>query len=248
MRPTHGRISLDGVLKNAPDCDTVGWFARDAELCARIGEILLQSETPKVFPRHLVVAQDAFDLSDPDVATALQPTVDRVASLVASSEHLQLSPAGLSAWPEQQLILTARQALDSAQCWIERVNPRFGFDVAQRYANALSVTAADLAAARQARAAIRNRIDAILQDDVVICLPTTPVPAPPLGQTANQRKACRQRIVSLTCIAGTCGIPQISLPLAAVGGLPVGLSLMGARGADELIVGFAREVAATAAP
>ncbi len=51
------------------------------------------------------------------------------------------------------------------------------------------------------------------------------------------------RILALTCIAGTTGAPQISLPLATVGGLPVGLSLVGARGADELILAFAREIA-----
>jgi len=39
----------------------------------------------------------------------------------------------------------------------------------------------------------------------------------------------------LTCIAGTTGRPQITLPLAEVGGLPVGLSLLGARGADEVL-------------
>jgi amidase len=47
----------------------------------------------------------------------------------------------------------------------------------------------------------------------------------------------------LTCIAGTTGAPQLNLPLAAVDGLPVGLSLLGARGADELLLAFARDVA-----
>ena len=30
LRPTHGRIPLDGMLLQAPSYDTVGWFARDA--------------------------------------------------------------------------------------------------------------------------------------------------------------------------------------------------------------------------
>ncbi len=49
---------------------------------------------------------------------------------------------------------------------------------------------------------------------------------------------------SLTCIAGTTGRPQINLPLADVDGLPIGLSLLGARGADEVLLGFARDMAA----
>jgi amidase len=50
---------------------------------------------------------------------------------------------------------------------------------------------------------------------------------------------------ALTCVAGTTGTPQINLPLAEVDGLPVGLSLLGARGSDEVLIAFAREVADT---
>ncbi len=35
LRPTHGRISLDGVSRFAPRFDTVGWFARDAAMLKR---------------------------------------------------------------------------------------------------------------------------------------------------------------------------------------------------------------------
>jgi amidase len=79
--------------------------------------------------------------------------------------------------------------------------------------------------------------------DTVICLPTAAVPAPPVGLTLSRRQALRQRLVALTSVAGTTGTPQINLPCATVDGLPVGLSLLGARGADELLIGFAREIA-----
>ena len=41
IRPTHGRLSLDGVVGQAPSFDTVGWLARDADLLARVGAVLL---------------------------------------------------------------------------------------------------------------------------------------------------------------------------------------------------------------
>ena len=59
----------------------------------------------------------------------------------------------------------------------------------------------------------------------------------------STRNVLRPRISTLTCIAGTTGTPQINLPLAEVDGLPVGLSLLAARGADEMLIAFAREVA-----
>ena len=36
----------------------------------------------------------------------------------------------------------------------------------------------------------------------------------------------------LLCIAGLGGLPQVSLPLAACNGCPLGLSVVGRRGAD----------------
>jgi amidase len=52
----------------------------------------------------------------------------------------------------------------------------------------------------------------------------------------------------LTCLAGTTGSPQLNLRLAEVDGLPVGLSLLGARGTDELLIAFAGEIASAMAP
>ena len=68
---------------------------------------------------------------------------------------------------------------------------------------------------------------------VVVCLPTTIAPAPPVGQRGSERHTLRLRNSALTSIAGNTGRPQISLPLAEVGGLPVGLSLLGDYGADR---------------
>jgi amidase len=86
-------------------------------------------------------------------------------------------------------------------------------------------------------------METLLTGDTVVCLPTTPTPAPLRGERMSVRQALRLRISVLTCIAGTTGAPQLNLPLAAVDGLPVGLSLLGARGADELLLAFARDVA-----
>jgi amidase len=51
-----------------------------------------------------------------------------------------------------------------------------------------------------------------------------------------------KRLSTLTSIAGTLGAPQLSLPVAFVDGLPVGLSLLGRPGADEMLLAFAREL------
>ena len=61
MRPSHGRISVAGVFRLAPSFDTVGWFARDAGLLARVGRVLLPASAEPVSLQRLLIANDAFD-------------------------------------------------------------------------------------------------------------------------------------------------------------------------------------------
>lgn len=245
LRPTHGRIPLDGILLQAPSYDTIGWFARDADLFARVGAVLLQSEIRAVRPRQLVIAEDAFEVADPGVQDVLRPAVDRVASVIGKCTATHLAPARLSDWSSQQQILQGQEAWEVARDWIDRVNPRFSFEVAERYRFASAISDADVETARISREAIIKRMTALLADGVVVCLPTTPTPAPLRGERLSTRNILRPRISTLTCIAGTTGTPQINLPLAEVDGLPVGLSLLAARGSDEMLIAFARELADT---
>jgi amidase len=244
IRPTHGRIPLDGLLLQAPSYDTIGWFARDAELFAHVGAVLLQSSIPAVRPRRLVIAEDAFEVADSEVAEALRPYVTHLTALLGDTTKVRLAPEGLAAWSEQQQVLQGREAWETAQDWIDRVNPRFSFEVTERYLTARSYTDADVAAAQARRDAIRQRLDTVLAGDAVLCLPTTPAPAPRRGERTSARRDLRARIRMLTCIAGTTGRPQINLPLAEVDGLPIGLSLLGPRSADEVLLGFAHDMAA----
>lgn len=41
IRPTHGLVSVDGVIPFAPSFDVVGWFARDADVFEQVGRVLL---------------------------------------------------------------------------------------------------------------------------------------------------------------------------------------------------------------
>jgi len=88
----------------------------------------------------------------------------------------------------------------------------------------------------------RREVLDMLAPDTIVCLPTAPFPAPPLGQPRSAMWAKRTAISTLTTIAGTLGAPQLSLPLGAVDGLPVGLSLLAAPGGDEMLLRFAREL------
>ena len=243
LRPTHGRIPLDGMLLQAPSFDTIGWFSRDAETFARVGSMILPPGPAVERPQRLVIAEDAWDLAEPATREALETALDRVGALFASSATVRLAPTRLEEWSGHQQALQSREAWESARDWIDQVNPTFSFEVSDRYAMARSVTDEQIVIAQAGRDAVNTRMNEVFDGgDVVLCLPTTVAPAPPVGQRVSERHTLRLRNSALTSIAGNTGRPQISLPLVEVDGLPVGLSLLGDYGADEQLIGLAREI------
>ena len=242
MRTTHGRLTLDGMLKQAGSFDTVGWFARDAEMFARLAAILFETEVPDAKPTRMIVAEDAFDIADDAVVQALQNPVQRVGDLIGDVSTMRLSPNGLDEWRGFQQALQSREAWETAHEWVDRCNPRFGYDVARRLVEAAEITDETVAAAQVGRQAVQTRMAEILIPGTVICLPTAPFPAPEVGLPQSEMWARRLRIITLTCLGGLLGAPQINLPLAEVEGMPVGLSLLAAPGADALLTGFARTI------
>ena len=242
LRPTHGRIPLDGILMQAPSYDTIGWFARDAGTFARVAESVFGSTISPGTPQRIVIADDLFGESDPSVAAALRPVAEGVAAMATSSESVHLAPDGVDGWAWQQNTLQSIQAWQSVADWIDAVNPRFSYMVTERYALGTSFTQPQVEAARATRDRVRRRLDDVAPPGSFLCFPTSPVVAPPRDQPLSGKRASQVRIIRLTCMGGTTGRPQLSLPLAEVDGLPVGLSLMGNRGDDEALIAFALEV------
>ena len=246
IRPTHGRLSLEGVVGQAPSYDTVGWFARDANLLARIGEILFGLDLRQAQrPRHAIVATDAFAIAEPATAAALASVVERITTAVGSSEHRPVSATvPLADWFSHQRAIQGREAWDTFGEWIDRHNPRFGFDIADNFVRGRETPNAVLAAAREFRAARRAELMAMLDQETIFLLPTAPFPAPLRGQPRSTMWGQRTAISTLTTISGTLGAPQLSMPLALVDGLPVGLSILARPGGDDILLAFARSLAA----
>jgi len=231
----------------APSYDTIGWFARDTATFARVAEALFQSKVPDAAPNRLVIAEDAFAEADENVSDMLLPLAEKIAALAGSSTTERLAPNGLTEWASQQNVLQSKEAWDSVKDWVDQVNPRFSFWVSERYNLAISLTQTQLDEAAILQGQIRNRMDEVFSGGGFVCLPTAPCPAPLRGLPASAKKEVQMRLSRLTCIAGTTGRPQLSMPLGEVNGLPVGISIMGDHGSDEELIGFARRIEAALA-
>jgi amidase len=240
IRPTHGRLPLDGMLPQAPTSDTTGWFARDVETFARVSEAILGEAISPALPTRMIIATDAFGFADEETSAALRPKVVKLSQLIGDTHEDLLAPQGLSTWARAQRTLQPYEAWLTFKDWIERENPRFAFQVARNLAMAAMIPAAERNWASLMRDEARARLRQLLPPGTILCLPTTPSPAPLRGEPMPALDRVRDRITCLAAHGGLSGHPQVNLPGANVGGAPVGLSIVGARGADAELVAVAR--------
>ena len=237
IRPTHGRISLDGACPLAPIFDTVGWFARDAALLAQIGDVLLGG-TPAT-PGRLLLATDAFDLALPGAADALAPAVARVTALLGDAEPVNVSDDGLPAWFDVFRVLQYDDIWTTHRAWVTRERPTFGPQVGPRFDAVAQVQPHEVVVMRERRVGITARLDDMLAGNAVLLLPTVPDIAPLLKLPPAETVAFRERALALLCIAGLGGLPQVNLPFGTLNGCPIGLSMIAARGNDEMLLDIA---------
>ena len=243
IRPTHGRVSVDGVIPFASSFDVVGWFARDPAVFEDVGSILLNEPASETLPQQLFVADDAFDLVLPDVRVAIQAGVTRLGEIAGKPEHLTVSADGLPAWFEVFRVVQGSEIWANRKDWIERVKPSIGPGVSDRLEWASSLGSAEIADANNAYAGIKKYLRELLKPGDVLCLPTSPRAAPRKSEPASTlENEYRMQAMCLLCISGLGGLPQISLPVADVDGLPLGLSIVGSPGSDMQLLALAKQL------
>jgi amidase len=91
----------------------------------------------------------------------------------------------------------------------------------------------------EVRLEARGRMRHLLTPGMILCLPTTPFPAPKRDEPLSAASLQRDRILCLCAHGGLTGVPQVSIPGAEVDGLPIGLSIVGGPGSDATLIAVA---------
>jgi len=243
-RPSHGAISVAGVMPFAPTLDTVGVFARDANLLQRVGSVLLATdasadEAPTIGMIHLV--REAFELADPTAREAMREPIERIRTatgvLVRESSLAELCgddrAADLKSWLTIYRVLQGTEFESCLGGWIADTNPEFGPALTAGLESLKKLDRTRIGESVGLRELYYRRLNSALASGDLLCLPTAPTIAPLKGSKAYDRSSDYYwRTLSINAIAGTARLPQVSMPLAQVDGAPIGLSLIGARDRD----------------
>jgi amidase len=248
FRPSHGSVPGDGVVPLAPSFDTVGWFTRDAGLLERVGQALLPATTSDHRSFRLRVASDSLNLAKVSARRAIGRAMEALGRALPDGGSLALFEEDANDWLNAFRTI---QGIEAWRChgeWIRKSRPRLGRDIEARFAWAASLDPADLPEARAIREKARQRLEHVLGDECLLCLPTTPDIALRRRSTGSELERFRQRALTLLCPAGLAGLPQVSLPMLRHRGCPLGISLVGPRGSDRSLLALVGKLAIKPAP
>lgn len=240
LRPTHARVPMAGVLPLAPSFDTCGMLAASGELLQRGALCLLDSEAAGP-PTSLVLGADLMVEADGPVTAAVRQAAGQLARrLAVPLTSAQFADDRLEGW------LTAfrgRQLVEAWRAhgdWIDAVAPALGPGVGARFAAARATPERASRPAGVAAAEVLEALERALPEGGALVIPSAATVAPWPDLAEPVKADLRQRTVRLTCVAGLAGAPAVSLPLASVDGLPVGVCLLARPGEDERLLAAAR--------
>lgn len=245
LRPSHGVISTQHMVALAPSFDTVGWMTKDLSTLTKVAEVLLSDLPPAAPDKHNGLAYS----EEINAACAQHFALKDVLSSLQQKTHLDLlefsSVLGLN---YLQLAADAFRTLQGAEIWlthgqwIDEHQPVFAPDIAARFAWCRNISTEQQQQALAVQEAFKQQITRIFTQVDYILLPTTPGSAPLLNSTDSDLANYRNTLLSMTCIAGLAGLPQLQLPLKQTSTGPMGISLIAPKYHDRQLLEFAKNL------
>lgn len=240
MRPTHGRIPLDGVVPLAPSFDTVGWFARSGSVLRTLGRAMLAEERGATEVATVLVADDLLALTDEAVHPALAALAGEVAERLTGRgpDSVQVVPDSddLDEWFTGFRIRQQWEAWQAHGQWLTDRRPHLGADIAGRFAQGAAITSDEVAESELIRRRVQERFATLLADDAVMLVPVTMGPAPEPTMSGPEVDTMRARMLAVNSLAGSTGSPTVVVPGAELDGRPIGIGLLGRPGSDALLL------------
>ncbi len=244
FRPSHGEISVEGLIGLAPRFDTVGWFTRSPELLHTVAKVLLPPQ-PVHLSTDLVYDPSLFELVEPSLQSEIERALRKVSRSFDSSTSVSLGFESVYSELEEVFrVLQGRAIVNYHGAWLEQFTPRLSAAVQARIEMAYRITDQEVRDAEFVRESFKTTLLSALDGNKTLYLPTTPMTAPKLGADTSD---IRPRLLKLTAIAGLSGSPQVHLPLMPQRqeqkvSKPYGFSLLQTPGSDLGLLSLAKSV------
>lgn len=239
FKPTFGRVSRKGVWPAQTSLDCVGPLAATLPLLEQAEQALdpsfnLKKVTKNEFHFGLVVD----GVERPEIATALRLLVEQSG---VSTNQIDL-PLMEEAFQAGMAIINT-ETVAATKVFLE--TGRVGADVSARLQKAAQTSDEQVVAAEQTRKTFSRQVDAQLEDCDVLITPA--LPDHPLQLDDALAGKTDLGMTALVRPFNLSGHPCLVIPFE-VEGSPVGIQLVGRKGADEEVFLAARELVRRSTP
>jgi amidase len=227
-RPSHGRLSLDGVVPLAPSYDTVGLFARTAEYLHAAAHCLIGAPAVQSRPPRLLLATDALALAEPDAAAALRSAALRL----GVDEEVEVFDKNAADFLDAYVTLQGLDIADALGSFLA-TDPRFGPTIRPRFDGVRGLDRTQGLRWRAWRKETSTRLHAMMLPGTFLLMPSAPTTAPRRFLRGEKAGRFYDAALTLCSVAGHVGLPAVNLPMVEPNDCPLGLSLLAGRGEDE---------------
>jgi aspartyl-tRNA(Asn)/glutamyl-tRNA(Gln) amidotransferase subunit A len=250
FKPTQSRVSRSGVFPLSFTLDTLGPLARSVADCAR-ADAVLAGEAWQPLPQRSVRGLRVgvprgllFTQAEEAVLAAFEAALASFSAAGARIDDAQLDEwLGAPFRLQERGTMIAAEAAHIHRATIATRAAEYDPVVLGRIQRGMALDAASYVGIQQARAQLLPQLDARLADVDVLMLPTVPFVAPRIDALADDAAAFNQAnalVLRNPSVFNFYDLPAVSLPLPrAAGELPVGLMVVGRRGADRALLGVA---------
>jgi Asp-tRNA(Asn)/Glu-tRNA(Gln) amidotransferase A subunit family amidase len=234
FKPTFGSVTTAGVKPVAPSLDTVGWFARDVASLDRVRVVLTgrQPATPLATPPRVALVRTSrwLDAAD-DSRDAVEETARRAAAAGAAVADTTVAEAIDRLAGDHTTVMAYEAA--RALAWEWRLHrDELSSNLQGILERGRAVDPLDYDDVRERAAAAQASCGDVFGDcDVLLTLAVDGEAPAGLGSTGDPRFG---RLWTLL------GLPAVAIPgLVGASGLPIGVQLVGRRGADARLLACA---------
>ena len=235
LRPTTGRVSLEGVFPRAGSIDTVGPMARTAEDCALLfaaicGEGHVKLELPAKGLRIGVVRGAWRENVTNEHAAALEASLAVFRALGATLVDVELPDPEPAFRLGDVVIKSEAAALHGA--WLRERAEDYAPGIRQQLASGLSIPAAQYVEALRSREPMRSQYLAAFDKADVLHVAAHPFSAPTMEDCAPRSPGAVDAFWAayprFTRPLSYIGLPVLALPCGfAASGVPIGCQLVG---------------------
>lgn len=243
LKPTHGRVPLEGVYPLAPSLDTVGPIARTvADLAvsfAVLADTTIAVEHLDIADIRLGLVRPWFErpMADPEVWTAV------VDSLRRAGVAIEVVDDAVLAVPEALGPAAGVEIADVHRERWERDRTKYGRDVAARLETAFSADPALVAEAETWAAAANAALDAVFAGCHAVLSPTVGVRRKTIGVDTVDVEGVpsfyRPLLSAWTAPINRLRLPALSLPVPGTGAPPMAIHLVGPAFGEDLLLSIA---------